>query len=254
MAFQQLKLDRSILQSRRIFNKYIYKTDDTKAAVTTANYFKKSRFITLDSETTNGNGWKGGIIECSCSDGYFVGKVSDDGLTVTTTTELVAGATKTYWFYASDTATNPVDGGTKISHGAGATTTFLTNNNLGTMNSSYNPDSNPNLWNSATNKFDFTSLKVGDVLDIRLDIIIDHAAAQETYIVIDLAEGQASPYTLRVGHDYYKTASTNVTVTCSFKLPFISQSTIDGGARMRFESIAAATIVVNGWYYEVTEV
>jgi len=164
------------------------------------------------------------------------------------------GATKTYWFYANDTATNPADGGTKITHAAGSATTFLTNDNLGTRTFAYNPESNANLWNPSTNKFDFSSLKIGDIVDFRIDLVIDHAAAQEINLVFDLAEGAVSPYTLNITHDYYKTASTDVVVTAQFKLPMISQDTIDNSARIRFTSIAAASIVVEGWFYEVTEV
>jgi hypothetical protein len=169
-------------------------------------------------------------------------------------TEQPAAATKTYWFYANDTGTNPSDGGTKITHGAGSTTTFLTNNALGTRTFVYNPDSNPNLWNPSTNKFDFSSLKIGDIVDFRIDITVDHAAAQELNIVFDLAEGATSPYTLNIAHKYYKTANTDVVITAQFKLPMISQDTIDNSARIRLISIAAANIVVEGWYYEVTEV
>jgi hypothetical protein len=163
-------------------------------------------------------------------------------------------ANKAYWFYANDTATNPFNGGTKITHGAGSTTTFLTNNNLGTRTFAYNPESKDNLWNPATNRFDFSSLKIGDIVDFRVDLVIDHAAAQEINLVFDLAEGSASPYTLNINHDYYVTATNNVTVTAQFKLPLISQDTVDNSARIRFKSIAAATIVVEGWLYQVTEV
>mgnify|MGYP003654473430 CR=1 FL=1 len=165
-----------------------------------------------------------------------------------------AGLTETYWFYANDTGTNPADGGTKITHGAGSTTTFLTNNNLGSRTFEYNPSSKDNLWNPVTNSFDFSSLKVGDVVNFRVDIVIDHAAAQELNLVFDLAEGAVSPYTLNIGHRYYKTADTGVTVTAHFELPMISQDTIDNSARIRFTSIAAASILVEGWYYRVTEV
>tara|TARA_R110000850_G_scaffold107166_2_gene218582 strand:- start:3215 stop:3754 length:540 start_codon:yes stop_codon:yes gene_type:complete len=170
------------------------------------------------------------------------------------TAEGGTGTTKTYWFYAADTATNPADGGAKIVHGAGATNTYLTNNNLGGLTSSYNPESNANLWNPSTNRFDFTSLKIGDILDFRIDWLLDHAAAQELNLVFDLAEGQASPYTRNITHEYYKTAEIGVIVTSQFKLPIISQSTVDGSGRIRFESIVAANIVVAGIYYEVTEV
>jgi hypothetical protein len=168
--------------------------------------------------------------------------------------EDTAPALKVYWFYANDTASNPADGGTKITHGAGSTTTFLTNNALGTRTQSYNPDSKANLWNASTNKFDFSSLKINDIIDFRIDIVIDHAAAQELNLVFDLAEGAAIPYTLNIAHDYYKTATNDVTVTAQFKLPMISQPTVDNPASIRLTSIAAASIVVEGWYYQVTAV
>jgi hypothetical protein len=173
---------------------------------------------------------------------------------ILTATGPAVGATKTYWFYANDTGTNPANGGTKITHGAGSATTFLTNNNLGTLTSSYNPSSNANLWNPSTNKFDFSSLKVGDVVDLRIDLFIDHAAAQELNLVFDLAEGSAVAYTRNINHDYYKTAANGVIVTAQYKLPMITQETIDNSGRIRLVSIAAVDIVVEGFYYEVTEV
>tara|TARA_R110000851_G_scaffold87274_2_gene190325 strand:+ start:2423 stop:2962 length:540 start_codon:yes stop_codon:yes gene_type:complete len=160
------------------------------------------------------------------------------------------GTTKTYWFYANDNATVAAP----IVHGAGSATTFLTNNSLGTRTFAYNPRSKPNVWNPVTGKFDFTSLKIGDIINFRVDLVIDHAAAQELNLIMSLAEGEAAPYELNLAHEYYKTASTNVTVTAFFKLPFIGQQTVDGGARIRFSSIAAASIVVEGWFYEITEV
>jgi hypothetical protein len=160
------------------------------------------------------------------------------------------GFTKTYWFYSNDTATPT----TPIVHGAGSATTYLTNDNLGTRTFEYNPEANTNLWNPTTNKLDLTSLKIGDIVNFRVDIVIDHAAAQEINLVMDLAEGHADAYTLNVNHSYFKTANTNVTVTAHFKLPIISQSTVNNSARLRFTSIAAASIVVEGWYYEITEV
>lgn len=83
MAFNQNKLARSIIQTQGIYNKYVYETDDTIADVTTAGYFSESRFIDIDGPQTNGMGWVGGIIECQCSDGYFIGVISEDGDSLT---------------------------------------------------------------------------------------------------------------------------------------------------------------------------
>lgn len=95
MAFTQFKLDRSVLQARGIFNKYVYETDDTIAEVLTSGYFASSRFAATDNDETNGMGWSGGIIECSCSDGYLVGKISEDGNDLANALPSVTGSNPT---------------------------------------------------------------------------------------------------------------------------------------------------------------
>lgn len=79
MAFSQFKLDRSVLQTRGIFNKYVYDTDDTIEQVLSANYFAQSRFAETDNDETNGMGWNGGVIDCSCSNGFFTGQMDGTG-------------------------------------------------------------------------------------------------------------------------------------------------------------------------------
>jgi len=165
-------------------------------------------------------------------------------------TALITGFTKTHWFNANDTATAT----TPIVHGAGATGTYLTNDALGAQTTSYNPDSNPVLWNPSTGKFDFSSLKVGDLVKFRVDLIISNAAAQEVDIFMSLAEGQVTPYELNVDHAYYKTASTSEPLTANFEVYIGNEITKNGGARFRFSSIAASTIIVSGWFYKVTVV
>tara|TARA_R110000782_G_scaffold91988_1_gene175300 strand:+ start:4809 stop:5468 length:660 start_codon:yes stop_codon:yes gene_type:complete len=165
-------------------------------------------------------------------------------------TSLITGFTKTYWFDASDTATSA----TPITHTAAATNTYLTNNAIGPNSNSYNPDGNSALWNPATNKFDFTSLKVGDTVQFRIDINLSNAAAQEVDLFMSLAEGTAAPYELSINHTYYKTASTLANDTAIFDIYIGDDNTRTGGARFRFGSTAAATIVVNGWFYKVTVV
>jgi hypothetical protein len=167
---------------------------------------------------------------------------------------LAESAHKLYWFYSGDTATDPDEGGTKITHTANATDTFLTNNAAGSLTNEYNPSNFDNVWNPLTNKFDFTSLKAGDIFNIRVDLKIDHAAAQEINLVFDLAENAALPYTQNISHDYYVTATDGVIVTAFFETPLFSQSVIDNSARIRFVSKGAATITVQGFYYKITSV
>ena len=162
---------------------------------------------------------------------------------------LLTGLTKTYWFDAADTLTST----TPISHTGGATGTYLTNNAIGASTTSYNPDSNDALWNPSTNKFDFSSLKIGDTVEGRIDLTITNAAAQEINIMFSLAETTA-PFELIIDHTYYKTAATGTPVTALFKMYVGSNDVKNGGARFRFVSADAATIQVNGWFYEITEV
>ncbi len=81
MSFNQAKLDRSVLQNRGIFNKYVYETDDAIAETQAAGYFSQARFRTID-EGNNSDGWIGGIIECNCSDGFYRGQVQSSGDTI----------------------------------------------------------------------------------------------------------------------------------------------------------------------------
>ena len=163
---------------------------------------------------------------------------------------LAERCTKTYWFNASDTAT----AATPITHGAGATTTFLTNNAAGATTTSYNPDLEATLWKPATNEFDFSSLKIGDTIEFRIDVVIANAAAQEINLVMDLAEGTDTPYSLNVNHTYFKTASSGDQVTAMFRVYIGNEITRTGTARFRLTSVAATTIVVNGWFYQITSV
>lgn len=159
-------------------------------------------------------------------------------------------STKTYWFNANDLGTTA----TPITHSAGSTTTFLTNDAAGSETAAYNPDSEANLWNPVTNKFDFTSLKIGDTIEFRVDVSIANAAAQEINLLISTAEGTATPRTRNVNHTYFKTASTGDQITAMYRLYIDDDDVRTGGTRFRLTSIAATTIVVNGWFYQITDV
>jgi hypothetical protein len=164
--------------------------------------------------------------------------------------DLAENCTQTYWFDANDAATST----TPITHGAGSTTTFLTNDGAGPSTNSYNPNSKAALWNTSTNKFDFTSLKNGDTVEFRIDISISNAAAQEINLVMDIGEGVAGAYSLNVNHTYFKTASSGDQITAMFRIYMGDEVTRANPARFRLTSIAATTIVVNGWFYQITSV
>jgi hypothetical protein len=77
MSFQQFKLTKSINQSRGIFDKFLYRPDnnDTIDDISADGYFADSRYID-DPE------WINGVIEIIIGDVYYVGNISDNGITV----------------------------------------------------------------------------------------------------------------------------------------------------------------------------
>lgn len=78
MPFEQFRLDKSVNQSRGIFDKYIYVSDvDTITQIRAVNYFAQSRFFTDDPES-----WIGALIEVRGTDGYAVLQVAADGISV----------------------------------------------------------------------------------------------------------------------------------------------------------------------------
>jgi hypothetical protein len=215
--------------------------------------------INVGSTANDGTGdtWRDALVKVNANETELFADVATNTAGIATnaqaivdTAALVTGFTKTYWFDANDTATTA----TPITHSAGATGTYLTNNALGSSTNTYNPDSKDALWNPATNKFDFTSLKIGDVVYFRVDLNITNAAAQEIDLFISLAEGSAGPYEKNMGHRYFKTAATLGNDMEQFEIYIGDENTRTGGARFRFGSVDAATIVVTGWYYRISEV
>ena len=157
------------------------------------------------------------------------------------------GFTKTYWFVTNST-------NAAIAHVGGAGDTYLTNNALGSDTSSYNPNSRPVLWDPSTNKFVFTSLKIGDVVTVTGVVLFDNLAAQEVDMFISMSEGTASAHEHKINHSYYKTAGTDTQITFSYEIFMHDAHALAGGARIRFESVQAASITVDTWSAKVTSV
>lgn len=157
---------------------------------------------------------------------------------------------KIYWFDYADTATAI----TPISHTGGATNTYLTNNGLGSNSTSYNPDSNDNVWDASAGEFDFSSLKIGDVVSFRVDCVPDlDTTNQNFYLVMDLAIGSGSEYSISLQHYHFKLATEHHVVTMS-EIYIGNAATRDYPAKFRFVSADDADIEVNGWFVKITSV
>lgn len=150
----------------------------------------------------------------------------------------------------ADTATTT----TPISIPSGGTFVDLTNNGLGvTTNKTYKPPAVGEIWNTSTNRLDFVgNLEPGDMMDVRLDFTVTTTSANQTIgVSLFLQVGLGSEFELPfVSSKQFKTAGTyRITEYIGFYIG--SALTRDNPGRFRIKSDAAATCVVNGFYFKM---
>ncbi len=157
----------------------------------------------------------------------------------------------TSFFDTADTATTV----TPISHvGHLTNTTQLTNNGLGAFSHSYSPGSLIDPWDSSTNAFDFTDLNINDLVQVRLDIVVDtDSANQEFDIVAKFGIGSASEFTLNIYHAGFKDSGPH-SVTITFPFYIGNADVRDNPAEFHIQSSQSADVVVNGWFTEVKQI
>jgi hypothetical protein len=104
-----------------------------------------------------------------------------------------------------DTAT----AGTPITPAA-STWTKLTNNELGARTrKNFAPGGVTDLWNPATNQFDFSQLAVGDMLAIRFTVDVTTTVANVDIAArMSMAIGSATPFFLTLGGQFVKSSGT----------------------------------------------
>ena len=155
--------------------------------------------------------------------------------------------TRLGWWNYDDTVTS----GTPIVLTLASTDVELTNNGAGPVNNiTFGLPEQTNIWNTSTNRYDFSGLSIGDVLDVRLDVIFT-TGTNNTAITLE-SEFQLSPGTpFKLPHlnnfEIRAAGTSQHTITTSFFLG--SSSIIDNPGRI----VASAdktgtTVVVNGWF------
>lgn len=126
----------------------------------------------------------------------------------------------------------------------------LTNDGAGPLtNLAYSLAGLTNIWNTTTNRFDFSGLSLGDTLDIRLDVTITTAGANDNVSVnAQLAEG-GIPYGLIVlSEKGYKTTGPHHEIL-PLHLYIGDANTQANGAFFEVKCDGTgATVVVNGCY------
>ena len=127
----------------------------------------------------------------------------------------------------------------------------LTNDEQGSFtNKNYLPVGITDIWDAVTNRFDFSDLKLGDMVDIRLDLDVTTTSPNQL-VEIDLvvAEG-AGTYNIPFIDNVYKNAGTQ-RVNRYNGLYMGDLNTQANPAKFVIRSDDTATVRVNGWYTKI---
>lgn len=132
------------------------------------------------------------------------------------------------------------------------TDTKLTNDTLGTYtNINYPPYGVSSLWDTATSRFNFSQLSIGDTIDVRVHLQVTTTTSNQTYkIGAKFGIGSASAFDNIIFTDQAKTAGVH---EVSFVAPFyIGEANIlNNPAELYINTDASATVKVDGWYIRV---
>lgn len=154
---------------------------------------------------------------------------------------------RTGFFDYNDSAT----AGTPISVTGGAGYVTLTNDELGAFtNKTFAPQGVTDVWDALNNRFDWSDLKLGDQIEIRVDVEVTTTVAnQEVDLAIELGNG-GSPYDLLFQRSQYKTAGAQPIVRW-VGLYLGDANTLNNYALLKIKSPSNCTVVVHGWYVKV---
>lgn len=134
-----------------------------------------------------------------------------------------------------------------------ATNTYiaLTNDGAGSFTNKMPPGGVTDVWDTVNNRFDFSELSIGDMVDIRLDIEVTTSANNQEYtVVLELAQGGSAYEIPFVTNKYVKT--TGVDKLNIFNGVYLGDANTQGNyAQFKIKSPSSATVKVNGWYCKV---
>lgn len=146
----------------------------------------------------------------------------------------------------TDTALNPISIGT--------TFTNITNDGLGTdSNKMYSPIGDSDIYDTTNNRYDFSSLKLGDMVSFRLNVTVTTTVAnQELWFSNFLGHGgTGTPYSSTNKYFQFKTAGTYpITIDSYFDIG--NENTLDnyGGFYMRSDD--TLTLINHGVRFQIT--
>lgn len=127
----------------------------------------------------------------------------------------------------------------------------LPNDELGAFtNKAFLPPGVTDVWDASSGLFDWSELALGDMVDIRLDIVVTTASNnQQVLISLELATGGFS-YEIPYAHLVFK--SPGIYQVNRFNGIYMGDlNTLNNGGKFKVKSDGNATVVVNGWYCKI---
>lgn len=127
--------------------------------------------------------------------------------------------------------------------------TAITNDGLGAFtNKAYGVSGHGDIWDTTGQLFDWSSLKLGDTVDFRVDVLVTTGSPNvEVTTQIEMAIGTPGPYTLSLDRRNFKNAGTYEILRWS-SVYMGDANTLSGGARFVMSADGTAEVQVIGWY------
>ena len=134
----------------------------------------------------------------------------------------------------------------------GGSTSVLTNDGAGAFtNKTYAPVGVTDVWDATTDSFDFSQLKLGDILDIRLDITVTTVHPNtDVGVYISLGTG-VGEYNVVLKTTAYKNSGLQSPFNSYSSIYMGNTNTLNNGGQLVIEADKDCTVVVTGWYCKV---
>jgi len=126
----------------------------------------------------------------------------------------------------------------------------LTNDGAGTGSVNMLPDGVTEVWNTTTNRFEFSELSIGDIVNIRADLSVTTSVVnQKVTLVLEIGSG-SSLHDIVYIERFFKDIGTYE--LNSFNGIYIENENVrTNGGRFKMSSSHGATVTVHGWYSNV---
>tara|TARA_R110000850_G_C9788916_1_gene449184 strand:- start:5 stop:643 length:639 start_codon:yes stop_codon:yes gene_type:complete len=142
--------------------------------------------------------------------------------------------------------------GTPIAITGTAAATTLTNDGAGAFtNKTYLPLDVTDVWNAALDTFDWSELKLGDMIDIRIDIDVTTTSVNtEVKVDLELGTGGGAYSVPWASETNYKTTGTHK-INIYNGIYMGDANTLNNGGTFTFYADKDCSVVVNGWYCKI---